>query len=221
MATEALKKEAVPYSIGSMDVWELLKNNRQWIFEGIGVLLIGAIGKFLYSHFKKSEPKAVQQGTTGAGHVVNVNAPVTGNLTVGDGLANHPAAKSETPSNLPAVASTLAPSLSTVTAKEMSAPEQMHRNAMPEPTARNAPTEPQLGDDEFAVFRSLAAAGGTAFLNDIASNLRTVPLRVQHVLDRLCESGVAKRSGLGRRGKGQQYELTRAGMDFATKKGLI
>ncbi len=83
---------AIRHTIDTMDVWKAIEDNRQWIFDGIGVLAIGAIGKVLYSHFKKSGPATVQQGTTGVGHVVNVNAPVAGSLTLGDAVAGHSAA---------------------------------------------------------------------------------------------------------------------------------
>lgn len=82
------------------------------------MLALGAIGKVLYSRFNKPEPKTVQHGKTVVGHVVNVNAPVTGNLSIGDGLVSQPAPKGETPSN-PSAVSPTPPKRSIITAKEI------------------------------------------------------------------------------------------------------
>ena len=92
-----------------MDFFRSIQDNRQWIFDGIGVVVVVAIGKFLYFRLgKKDKPASVHQtGQTGTGHVIQVNAPVSGNLTVGDATTNHP------------VASTPVPKSSTITAKQI------------------------------------------------------------------------------------------------------
>ncbi len=80
-------------------------NSWQWIFSGIGVFAIGV----LWHYFKRRKGKlavptgaksqmasivqkgdgVIQSGQTGAGHVVNINAPV-GNISVGDSQPKQP-----------------------------------------------------------------------------------------------------------------------------------
>ena len=59
-------------------IWTLLINNIEWLFSGIGTLIIAGLGRYFYRRKKKTSSQTIQSGKDSlniqAGRDINIQA---------------------------------------------------------------------------------------------------------------------------------------------------